>query len=301
MIIPPQLKPGDTIGITAPGRKIPKADLKAAIDIVKSWGLNVQLAKNLFSDKHSYLAGTDEERLSDFQSLINDANVKAILCARGGYGSTRIVDQIDFSPLLVQPKYIIGFSDITAIHLKLYSLDIQSIHATMPVLFAREKSASSVESLRQMLLETSNKFISSESIYSRPGTGAGKIIGGNLSLIVDSLGTSSDPDMDGCILVIEEVDEYRYKLDRMITQLWRAGKLNKLAGLIVGYMTDIKDSELGFGETAEEIVLNHVNKYTYPIAFDFPTGHENPNLAWKHGGTGNLHVANGRATLTFVD
>ncbi|HEY9009101.1 S66 peptidase family protein [Ohtaekwangia sp.] len=300
MITPPQLQPGDTIGVAAPGRKIPEADLKAAIAILESWGLNVRLAPYLFSQKHSYLAGTDAERLADFQSLINDADVKAILCARGGYGSTRIVDQIDFTPLLAQPKYIIGFSDITALHLKLYGMNIQSIHATMPILFARESAASSVESLRRILFTKGDILQSRKSDYNRAGIGEGKVIGGNLSLIVDSLGTSSEPDMEGSILVIEEIDEYRYKIDRMMMQLQRAGKLARLNGLVVGYMTDIKDSELGFGETAEEILLNHVRNYNYPVGFGFPVGHENPNLAWRHGANGKLTV-NTHAALTFAD
>jgi muramoyltetrapeptide carboxypeptidase len=300
MITPPLLRAGNTIAITAPGRKVSKAEMDIAIKTFQSWGLNVKLANNLFSTDHSYLAGTDAQRLDDLQSLINDTDVHAIICARGGYGSTRIVDQIDFSPLLDTPKFLIGFSDITAIHLKLYSLGIQSIHATMPILFPKDASKPSIESLKRMLMEKPDRIQSPASKYSIDGRGRGEVIGGNLSLINDALGTSSEPDTNGKILVIEEIDEYRYKIDRMLTQLKRAGKLEHLAGLVIGHLTDIKDSELSFGETVEEIILNHTQHYNYPVAFGFPTGHENPNLAWLHGGMAELNVRNGEGTLSFA-
>jgi muramoyltetrapeptide carboxypeptidase len=301
MITPPLLQPGDTIAITAPGRKVSRAEMDIAIKTFQSWGLSVKLADNLFSTDHSYLAGTDAQRLDDIQSLLNDVNVNAIICARGGYGSTRIVDEVDFAPLLATPKFIIGFSDITAIHLKLYSLGIQSIHATMPILFPKETSKPSIESLKRMLMEKPDGIQSPANKYSLDGSGRGEVIGGNLSLINDALGTSSEPDTNGKILVIEEIDEYRYKIDRMLTQLKRAGKLQHLAGLVIGHMTDIKDSEVSFGETVEEIILHHTQGYNYPIAFGFPTGHENPNLAWLHGGMAELHVHNGAGILSFAN
>lgn len=300
MITPPLLRTGNTIAIAAPGRKISKTAIDIAIKTFQSWGLNVKLADNLFSNDHSYLAGTDAQRLEDLQSLINDGDVHAIICARGGYGSTRIVDEVDFAPLTDTPKFIIGFSDITAIHLKLYSMGIQSIHATMPVLFSKDTSRPSVESLKRILMEGPDRIQSSPNKYSIDGRGRGEVIGGNLSLINDALGTSSEPDTNGKILVIEEIDEYRYKIDRMLTQLKRAGKLENLAGLVIGHMTDIKDSELSFGETVEEIILNHTYHYQYPVAFGFPTGHENPNMAWLHGGMAELNVRNGEGTLSFA-
>lgn len=300
MITPPLLRAGNTIAITAPGRKVSHADMDMAIKTFQSWGLNVKLAENLFSTDHSYLAGTDAQRLGDLQSLINDVNVHAIICARGGYGSTRIVDQVDFSPLVETPKFIVGFSDITAIHLKLYSLGIQSIHATMPILFSKDTSKPSIESLKRMLMERPDRIPSPSNKYSIDGYGRGEVIGGNLSLINDALGTSSEPDTNGKILIIEEIDEYRYKIDRMLTQLRRAGKLENLAGLVIGHMTDIKDSELSFGEAVEEIILNHTQHYNYPVAFGFPTGHENPNLAWLHGGMAELNVHNGEGILSFA-
>lgn len=284
MIIPPLLKPGDCIGIIAPGRKVSPEQIEPATKIIQSWGLEVTLSANLFSQRHSYLAGTDEERLSDIQSMINDPSISAILCARGGYGSSRLVDQIDFSPLKTNPKWIIGFSDVTAIHLKLFSLGIQSIHGTMPLLFSKEDSVSSIINLKETLLGSLAPISIRPTPRNRSGQSEGRLLGGNLSLIVDALGTSSEPDTDGCILLIEEIEEYKYKIDRMMNHLNRAGKLRKLSALVVGHMTNVLDTELTYGESVEDIILHHVAQYAYPVVFNFPSGHENPNLAWRSGG-----------------
>lgn len=300
MISPPPIKPGDTIGITAPGRKVSPEIIQESLATFQSWGVHVRLATNLFSNNHSYLAGTDRERLSDFQELINDISVNAILCARGGYGSSRFIDQLDFSPLKANPKWIVGFSDVTALHLKLYSLGIESIHATMPVLFSKPDAVDSVASLKKILFGKGQSIEATAHEKNRPGNTSGELIGGNLSLILDSLGTSSEPDMAGKILVIEEVDEYRYKIDRMMNQLKRSGKLASLAGLVVGHLTDITDTELSFGETAEAIILNAVRDYQFPVAFNFPTGHENPNLAWRHGHPASLHIGEEKSVLSEI-
>lgn len=291
MIYPPQLKDGDTVGIAATARKITPGQLEPALKVLKSWGLKTVLAKNIFSSQHSYLAGTDDERREDFQSLVDDPEIKAIFCARGGYGSTRIIEEMDFSSLKKNPKWIIGFSDVTAIHLRLAAMDVVSIHGTMPIFFDQPEAMGSVETIQKILFRGICKInIGSES-YNRPGDGTGEVIGGNLSLIADALNTPSEPDTRNKILVIEEVDEYFYKLDRMFTQLRRAGKLKDLSGLIIGHMTDIKNSELEFGESVSQIVLHAVRDYQFPVAFSFPSGHQNPNLAWIHGGRANLKVS----------
>lgn len=300
MISPPPIKPGDTIGITAPGRKVSPEIIQESLATFQSWGVHVRLATHLFSTNHSYLAGTDRERLSDFQELINDISVNAIICARGGYGSSRFIDQLDFSPLKANPKWIVGFSDVTALHLKLYSLGIESIHATMPVLFSKPDAIDSVASLQKILFGKGQPIEAAAHEKNRPGNTSGELIGGNLSLILDSLGTSSEPDMAGKILVIEEVDEYRYKIDRMMNQLKRSGKLASLAGLVVGHLTDITDTELSFGETAEAIILNAVRDYQFPVAFNFPTGHENPNLAWRHGHPASLYIGEEKSVLSEI-
>jgi muramoyltetrapeptide carboxypeptidase len=291
MIRPPALSRGDKIMLIAPSRKVQPADIEPAIKILKEWGLEVLTGSNIHSNAHTYLAGTDPERLGDFQSAINDVSIRAIISARGGYGSTRIIDQLDISALSTHPKWIVGFSDITAIHLKLFRSGIMSIHAIMPILFSKPQAAHSIESLRRVLFEGGFSITSTPAEKNRFGESHGTVIGGNLSLLVDSLGTPSEVDCSNAILVIEEIDEYRYRLDRMMIQLKRAGKLENLNGLVIGHMTDIKDPELPFGDVVEDIVLNAIREYDYPVAFKFPTGHDQPNLAWIHGGLATFSVS----------
>jgi len=299
MIIPPKLKPADKVAIVAPARKISKVQLEPSINILKGWGLETVLAKNIFSSNHSYLAGTDTERFEDFQSMIDDENVKAIFCARGGYGSTRILEEIDFTPLEKFPKWIIGFSDVTAFHLRLAMLGVTSIHGTMPIFFGREESRSSVGTIKSILFDGKCEIQTPSNRGNRIGKASGEVLGGNLSLIVDALNTPSDPDTKGKILVVEEVDEYYYKLDRMFTQLRRAGKLQGLAGLVIGHMTDIKNSDLDFGESVQQIVSHAVRDYKFPVAFSFPSGHQEPNYAWIHGANATLDVTLNKVVLSY--
>lgn len=299
MVQPPFLKQDDTVSIVAPGRKLDEETISTAVSVLKSWGLNVSTGKNLFSLNHSYLSGTDAERLNDLQHALDDPSVGAIICARGGYGTTRILDQLDFTSFLKNPKWICGFSDITALHLKIQAMNVQSIHSTMPVMFPKKESASSVESLKSLLFGRAGSLHAETSDNNRPGNCSGELVGGNLSLLTDSLGTSSEVETDNRILIIEEIDEYIYRLDRMLVQLKRAGKLKNLAGLVIGHMTDMKESELPFGERVQRIILNHAGEYEYPVAFNFPTGHENPNLAWIQGAKGRLLVNDKKSTLTF--
>ncbi len=299
MIPPPALKKGDTIGIVAPGRKLDASLVNAAIPYIESWGVSVRLGKNLFSSTHSYLSGTDAERLNDLQNMLNDPSVNAILCARGGYGTTRILDQLDFTSFLKSPKWVCGFSDITALHLKIHSLGLQSIHGTMPVLFSKSESVRSVENLQKTLFGERISLEATGHPKNKIGVAQGNMIGGNLSLIVDSLGTSTEIDTKNKILVIEEVDEYLYRVDRMMVQLKRANKLQHLAGLVAGHLTEMKDTELPFGESIEEIILQHVQDYRYPVGFSFPIGHANPNIAWVHGLSARLCVTAEKSVLDF--
>lgn len=267
--------------------------------MLKNWGLNVISGKNLFSEKHHYLSGTDAERLSDLQDALDDPSINAILCARGGYGTTRILDQLDFTAFTKNPKWICGFSDITALHLKLQSLNIQSIHGTMPVQFADSIHADSAEQLRSLLFGETVSLQAAPSAQNRFGTASAEMVGGNLSLLLESLGTPSELQTDNKILIIEEVGEYVYRLDRMLVQLKRAGKLNNLAGLVIGHMTDIQESELAFGESVEQLVHYHTKDFNYPVAFNFPTGHDHPNLAWISGAKAKLEVTNTKSLLHF--
>ncbi|HEX6891825.1 MAG TPA: LD-carboxypeptidase [Chryseolinea sp.] len=298
MIVPRFLKPGDKIGIVAPGRKVIGEQLKTAIQTFSSWDLKVELSLNLFSNDHSYLAATDESRLRDFQAMMDDPGISAIVCARGGYGTTRIIDRLDFRHFIKNPKWIIGFSDITALHLRLNILGIQSIHSTMPILFAKDDSLQSIASLRETLFGSSQMIKAHATTYNKHGAATGEVVGGNLSLLVDSLSTPTDADLVDKILIVEEIDEYLYKIDRMFTHLLRAGKLSRLRGLAVGYFSDIKDTSPGFGETVEQIILEKVSQYNYPVGFNMPIGHENPNLAWRSGSTMTLTVNNDGTTLS---
>lgn len=297
MITPPFIKVGDKVGIAAPGRKISMEEFKAAAHIMLSWGVEVIQASNMFSNAHNYLAGTNEERTIDFQNFIDDPNIRAIICARGGYGTTRILDDIDFSNLSKNPKWIVGFSDITALHLRLAALGIKSIHATMPVLFSRPDSSPSVETLWSVLKGSKTEISAPFDKMNKHGQATGRIIGGNLSLVADATGTSNEPDTTGKILVLEEIEEYTYKIDRMLMHLKRSGKLDDLAGLVIGHMTDIKEPELPFGQTVKELILEKVSDFGYPVSFNFPIGHENPNLAWIHGESMTLTVTQNGSQL----
>lgn len=289
--------PGDTVMITGTGRKIDRESVNAATTILQSWGLKVLIAPTLFNEHHSYLAGTDQERLGDLQSALDNDAIRGIICARGGYGTTRIIGQLDLGALKKNPKWVAGFSDVTALHLKLIKAGVQSIHGIMPVLFTKADAHSSLETLRAILFGNPADVHAPHYGLNRPGRAQGRVTGGNLSLIVDSLGTPSEIETRDKILVIEEVNEFRYKIDRMLTQLNRAGKLQPLAGLIVGYMTGIQDTNPSFGESVEDIVFHAVRDYEFPVAFQFPVGHEHPNLAVVHGGLSTLQVTEAGAVL----
>ena len=301
MIRPKFLTAGNKVGIVAPGRKVSREDIDTAIKILSSWGLIVELSANLFANEHKYLAASDESRLNDFQKIINDPEIAAIICARGGYGTTRILDKLNLQPLSLSPKWIVGFSDITALHLKLNQLRIESIHGTMPILFSKDDSPPSVNSLRETLFGTPPAIKVQANKSNKHGSANAEVIGGNLSLIVDSLSTPGDTDFSEKILIVEEIDEYLYRIDRMFTHLTRTGKLSQLQGLVIGHFSDIKDTTPGFGETVEEIILDKVGKFGYPVAFGFPIGHENPNLAWMNGSTMTLNIdANGSSLTPLV-
>lgn len=299
MIRPDSVKFGDKIGIVATGRKVFIDDISIAQKTFESWGLTIVLGENLFIDEHRYLAGTDDHRLEDLQAMLDREDIHAIICARGGYGTTRILDMLDFSQFKRKPKWVVGFSDVTALHLKLFTLGIESIHGTMPVLYTRPDSLSSIESIREILFGLDSPLSALPDEKNRYGAAAGRILGGNLSLIDDAMATSSEPATDGNILVIEEVGEDLYHIDRMLTHLKRAGKLAKLAGLVVGHVTDTRDSSPGFGETLEDIVLDKVSGYDYPVGFGFPIGHENPNIAWRHGAEMKLFVTEEGSLLQY--
>lgn len=284
----------------APGRKVSPLDLEAAVQFLESRGYRVVLGKNIFRDEHSYLAASDQHRLQDLQFMLDNDEVAVIMCARGGYGTTRFIDKLDFKKFSQHPKWIVGFSDITALHLRLFREGIESIHGIMPALFSKSESTSSVNSLIEILSGNDVPVQWDLNEYNRKGTSSGRTVGGNLSLVVDSLGTDNEPDTTGKILVLEEIEEYKYKIDRMMMQLKRAGKLQKIAGLVIGHMTNILDTEISFGETVEEIILDKVKEFQYPVAFGFPSGHDQPNIAWRHGSSVTLEVTDSASLLRNI-
>lgn len=283
MRIPTYLKKGDTIGILSTARKMNEEQLSFAIDLIRSWGFEVKIGESIGAEEHQF-AGNDEIRRKNLQDFIDDPSVHAILCARGGYGTMRIIDQIDFSKFIDNPKWICGFSDVTVLHEHLQNMGIASLHTAMPSLFPTIQDHQTLISIEKALKGESLQYSWTPSIPSVfPKTVNAEIVGGNLSLIYALQGSPSDINTDGKILFIEDLDEYYYHIDRMMCSLDRSGKLKNLKALLVGGMSDMKDNSIPFGMKTEEIIKYYCLKYGYPIFFDFPCGHIEHNYAVKLG------------------
>ncbi|MBK7561798.1 MAG: LD-carboxypeptidase [Chitinophagaceae bacterium] len=283
--IPPYLQKGDTIGIVCPAGFMETEKVETCIRTIQDWGYGVKIGNTVGGNSQTYFSGTDEERLSDFQQMLDDDEVKAVLCGRGGYGMTRIIDQLDFKKFRKQPKWIIGYSDITVLHAHLYAnYYISSLHAPMAGAFNEEGFRNEyVLSIKNALEGKKIKYSVPVHEFNRKGEAIGELIGGNLALLAHITGTDSDIKTRGRILFIEDVGEYSYNIDRMLQQLKRSGKLSKLAGLIVGGFTDMKDTERPFGKPVYEIIRDTVQDYDYPVCFDFPVSHTARNYALKIG------------------
>ena len=294
-ITPPPLQAGDTVGIIATAGKVKAGSLEKGITILQNWGLQVVTGQHLMA-AHGYFAGSDAQRLYDLQELIQNPKIKAIFCARGGYGTTRIIDQVDFQPLQLQPKWFIGFSDITALHYQLHKLGFQSIHGQTISAFDDD---SATDSIRKVLFNEKTQISGCLHEKNQLGNAEGLLIGGNLSIICHLLGTNSDVDTTGKILFIEEVGEALYHFDRMMIQLLRAGKLDKLAGLIIGQMSGMTNPDNKFALSISEIILEKTQQFNYPIAFDFPIGHISNNWAIPCGKYAKLEVSAKQCTLKF--
>lgn len=270
----PYLKAGDRVALAAPARAVSPEEMAPAIATLEEWGLKVVVPDGLY-ERDGQLAGCDGHRAALMQRLLDDPNIAAIVCARGGYGTVRIVDRLDLTRFAEHPKWIVGYSDVTVLHSHLQAtLGLPTLHATMPVNFPTDGSpCPATESLRHALFGTPQDIAWGAHPLDRKGTVQGMAVGGNLSILYSLLGSRSQVDTRGKILLIEDLDEYLYHIDRMMQALRRAGMLDGLAGLVVGALSDMHDNTIAWGHTAEEIVAEAVADHNYPVAFNAPIGH----------------------------
>ena len=292
---PPPLQQGDRIALSAPARKISREELQIPIDIIEKAGYEVVFDERLFAADHQF-AGSDSLRTSLLQEYLDDSSIKAVFFVRGGYGSLRLIDKLDFSQFVQSPKWLMGYSDITVIHARLQQLGFESLHASMPINF-KENTTEALLSLFSVL-ENKFKAITFESYpLNRFGQANAEVVGGNLSTLYSLLGSELFPETAGKILFLEDLDEYLYHIDRMMLALKRAGKLANLAGLMIGGMTDMNDNRIPFGKTAIEIIAEHTDEYVYPRCFNFPAGHIHDNRALVLGRKSKLTIGVGKSEL----
>ena len=295
--IPPYLKKGDCVGIVCPAWKVDN-DLHDAVAVLKSWGFQVKLGETVQASYHQY-AGDDALRAADFQRMLDDPDIQAIFAARGGYGCVRMIDRVDFNHFVKQPKWIVGFSDVTVIHSHIHQLSgIATLHGQMPITIP-DATRESLINLRNTLYGVLPVYRYASTEENIPGKVSGQVIGGNLALLVNILGSVSDMDYDGKILFIEDVGEYYYAIDRMLWTLKRAGKLKNLKGLIVGGFTNLKESKVPFGMRMAALVKELVGEYGYPVAFDFPAGHIDNNYTLVLGVEATLEITAWQVQLTY--
>jgi muramoyltetrapeptide carboxypeptidase len=292
------MKESSLIHIVAPAGAVNKKNVKGGIKFLSSLGLSCAPGSALFNSD-GYLAGTDAERLYDIQTALNDPNAIAVWAARGGYGTTRLIDQIKWNKFFKKPSWLIGFSDITALHIHLSNNNIPSIHGPMVGQAVNESCQESVQLVASILKNDFPEYELTGHAMNRAGKAAGPITGGNLTLICATLGTATEIITDNKILFIEDINEAAYKIDRMMVQLKRAGKLNRLKGLIVGHMTEITD-EKQFGKTVFEIITEHTKNFSFPVCFQFPAGHETPNMPLILGMKSELIVEKKQVRLRYL-
>lgn len=296
---PPVLQPGDRVAIVCTARKVSRPEVAAAIDTLMGWGLEVVLGETITAEAHQF-AGPDELRRADFQRMLDAPDIRAILCARGGYGTTRIIDQLDFSQFAADPKWIAGFSDITALNCHLLRLGHESVHGVMPFVFDQSGGEAALESLRRALFGEEVRYVAPAHALNRSGTAAGELIGGNLTMLQNLTGTASDCPTAGRILFLEDLDEYLYNIDRMMVHLNRTGKLRDLAGLLVGHFSNPHDNAVPFGQNCYQIIATYADKYSFPVAYDFPVGHEPQNMALICGRRAQLEVTEAGTQLRYL-
>jgi muramoyltetrapeptide carboxypeptidase len=299
--IPPYLKKGDTIGIVCPSGTLSAKKAATCIETLEAWGYKVKIGKTL-GTQHHYFSATDEARATDLQEMLDDKNVQAVLCGRGGYGMSRIIDILDFKAFKKHPKWVIGFSDITLLHNHFTQvLKTASLHAPMAGAFNNGQSNNEwVLSLKHALQGKKANYKAEVHAHNKLGKATGKLVGGNLTLVAHAIGTASGLQTKNAILFLEDIGEYKYNIDRMMLQLKRSGMLKNLAGLVVGGFTQTKDSDPAFGATVYEIIEAAVAEYNYPVCYDFPVSHDKENYAIKHGMEYALEVTAKKVSLKEV-
>jgi muramoyltetrapeptide carboxypeptidase len=303
MVNAPSLKPGDKIGIISPSGRIKPGSLDVAIKLFGEWGLDVVTGPNVYAGYNQF-GGTDEQRASDLQLMLDDRDIKAIICSRGGYGTARIIDKVEFSGFIENPKWLTGYSDITVLHSHINAVcGIETIHAAMPAELSPDKipavSARSIELFREALFGTIPAYYQPNNGLSRKGRAEGILKGGNLSVLYSIMGSASEPETAGCILFIEDIGEFLYHIDRIMLSFRRMGLLQEIAGLVVGGLGDMKDNEIPFGKSAEEIVASAVEDYDFPVFFGFPAGHQPENHPLVMGRNAILSVGDTTSSLVF--
>ncbi|MDA0178166.1 Muramoyltetrapeptide carboxypeptidase [Mesoflavibacter sp. HG96] len=302
LIQPPYLKAGDTVAIVAPSGilKHRNEEVERAKRLLKQWNLNVVVGKHVFNQANHF-AGTDQERCEDFQNALDNPNIKAIWCARGGYGTVRILDKLDYTKFLEQPKWIIGYSDITALHNQIHNLGVQSLHAMMCVSLPKDESEveQTIATFKKAIFGETLSYTLEGSKYNQTGEVRAPIVGGNLTMLHTMLGSKTSVDTSGKILFIEEIGEYKYHIDRMLQSLKRAGYFDHCKGVIVGDMTKLRKNTTLWGTSIEQLILDALADYDFPIAFNMPAGHEEDNRALILGRNATLKVEKTKSTLVF--
>ncbi len=288
--IPPYLKKGNTIGITCPSGFMDAKKSTACINTLQKWGFNVMVGKTLGGNSTNYFSASDEDKVDELQAMLDSKDIHAILFGRGGYGMSRIIDKLNFKEFRKNPKWLIGFSDITVLHCHLFSkVKVASIHGPMAGAFNTYNSTT-IDALQKTMAGKKINYTCPSHHLNRTGKITGELIGGNLALLSNVIGTKSDFNTKNKILFIEDVGEFLYSADRMLQQLKRNGKFNHLSGLIVGGFTEMKDTERPFGKTMEEIIYDVVKEFDYPVCFGFPISHGNINLSVKIGVPYQLNI-----------
>jgi len=306
LIRPPYLKVGDTVAIVAPSGilKERSGEVDEAVTLLKSWGLNAVIGKHVFN-QNNHFAGTDDERCEDFQKALDNPSVSAIWCARGGYGTVRILDKLNYTKFRQHPKWIIGYSDITALHNQLHNEGFESIHAMMCVSLSEDgengDKEKTIATFKDAIFGKPLSYTLEGSNYNRLGSVTAPLVGGNLTMLHTMLGSSTSIDTSGDILFIEEIGEYKYHIDRMLQSLKRAGYFDRCKGVIVGDMTKLRKNTTPWGTSIEQLILDALSNYDFPIAFNMHAGHEKDNRAMILGRTIKLDVGKDKSTIVFEE